>query len=233
MEGIIREKAKFPMIRGPDGAVSRDHIYTTGTRSPPLTYCPQIQRAAFSRYFVRTHASPKEEALVDDKHIRRDKKVFTKQHLRSFLKNSLQREPWMGAPWLVKEHLAIHFRLPMEIPGHLLQDAKLIANKVWTSHEIATATYIADSSQQQMLQAKSKGRARTSKPEELARQQHELARMQQMQQQVCSGQQTLREGTHANLLTESRCTTTSTTADGQLPPGASQTATATANQISN
>lgn len=26
MEGVIREKAKFPMIRGPDGAVSRDFL---------------------------------------------------------------------------------------------------------------------------------------------------------------------------------------------------------------
>lgn len=109
LEGVIREKAKFPMIRGPNG---------------------EIQRAAFSRYFVRLHNVPGDEALLDDKHIRRDRKVFTKQNLRAFLKHSLQREAWVGAPWLVKEHLAIQYRLPMEIPAHLLQDAKLLANKV-------------------------------------------------------------------------------------------------------
>ncbi|QIX00820.1 hypothetical protein AMS68_006337 [Peltaster fructicola] len=108
MPGTIREKAKFPMIRGPDGAV---------------------QREAFSRYFVRLTSAPTEEALVDDKHLRRDKKVFTKQNLRSFLKNSLQREAWTGAPWLVKEPLAIQYRLPMEIPVHLLQDFRLIQAK--------------------------------------------------------------------------------------------------------
>jgi hypothetical protein len=107
-QGVIREKAKFPMIRAADGSV---------------------QREPFSRYFVRINETENDEALADDKHIRRDRKVFTKQNLRSFLKNSLQREAWTGAPWLVKEHLAIHYRLPMEIPAHLLQDARLLLHK--------------------------------------------------------------------------------------------------------
>lgn len=107
-EGTIREKAKFPMIRGADGSV---------------------QRAPFSRYFVKVHGTPSEEALLDDKHIRRDRKLFTKQNLRAFLKNSLQRDSWSGAPWLVKEHLAIQYRLPMEIPQNLFQDAKLMTAK--------------------------------------------------------------------------------------------------------
>ena len=67
--GIIREKAKFPMIRGPAG---------------------NIQREAFSRYFIRLRHKPNEETLFDDKHVRRDRKVFTKQNLRSFLKHSWQ-----------------------------------------------------------------------------------------------------------------------------------------------
>jgi hypothetical protein len=107
-DGLIREKAKFPMIRGADGS---------------------IQREPFSRYFIRINKSPQDEALLDGKHIRRDRKTFTKQNLRAFLKNSLQRDSWTGAPWLVKEHLAIQYRLPMEIPQHLFQDAKLLQNK--------------------------------------------------------------------------------------------------------
>lgn len=143
LEGVIREKAKFPMIRGADGSV---------------------QREAFSRYFVRLNSRPNEEALLDDKHIRRDRKVFTKQNLRSFLKNSLQREAWTGAPWLVKEHLAMQYRLPMDIPAHLLQNAVFLANK------------------QQMLQAKPKGTKgpprKNLTPQELAHEQ-QLASMQQ------------------------------------------------------
>ena len=171
IEGLIREKAKFPMIRGPDGAV---------------------QRAAFSRYFVRLPDMPDKEALVDDSHIRRDRKIFTKQNLRSFLKNSLQREAWIGAPWLVKEHLAIHYRLPMEIPGHLLQDAKLLANKVLYTHpavmhhaHAGVTSAFTNGPQQQMLQMKPPKGRRSNKSDEIARQQQELARMQAMQQQVC------------------------------------------------
>ncbi|KAK1077224.1 hypothetical protein LTR33_008264 [Friedmanniomyces endolithicus] len=181
--GQIREKAKcvmgplpmnctvtymasdrFPMIRGPDGT---------------------IQRAAFSRYFVRMPET-ENEALVDDKHLRRDKKIFTKQNLRSFLRNSLQRESWQGAPWLVKEHLAIQYRLPMEIPAHLMQDAKLLASKF-------------------MLQMKPPKGRRSNKSEEIARQQQEIARMQQMQQQHPGGpHHPVQQGYHQQQPIQSR-----------------------------
>ncbi|KAK5143484.1 hypothetical protein LTR32_004392 [Rachicladosporium monterosium] len=181
--GQIREKAKcvmgplpmnctvtymasdrFPMIRGPDGT---------------------IQRAAFSRYFVRMPET-ENEALVDDKHLRRDKKIFTKQNLRSFLRNSLQRESWQGAPWLVKEHLAIQYRLPMEIPAHLMQDAKLLASKF-------------------MLQMKPPRGRRSNKSEEIARQQQEIARMQQMQQQHPGGpHHPVQQGYHQQQPIQSR-----------------------------
>lgn len=168
-DGTVREKAKFPMIRGPDGSV---------------------QRAAFSRYFVRIDSDSVMEALVDDKHIRRDKKVFTKQNLRAFLKHSLQREAWIGAPWLVKEHLAIQYRLPMEIPANMLQDAKLLANKVYNDVHCAELInhpfYQANGFQQQMLSMRPpKGRRSNGKmtADDLARQNHEMA-MRQLQQQV-------------------------------------------------
>ncbi|KAK6396902.1 hypothetical protein LTR95_019509, partial [Oleoguttula sp. CCFEE 5521] len=51
MPGLIREKARFPQIKGPDG---------------------QIQRHAFSRYFVRIEEINAEEAILDSKHLRRD-----------------------------------------------------------------------------------------------------------------------------------------------------------------
>ncbi|KAK5108791.1 hypothetical protein LTR62_007851 [Meristemomyces frigidus] len=160
--GLIREKAKFPMIRQvhqEKPVVQQPFAFThTPHRGPDGT----VQRPSFSRYFVRLPDMSDKEALVDDKHIRRDKKVFTKQNLRQFLKSSLQRESWIGAPWLVKEHLAITHRLPMEIPPHLMQDAKLLANK-------------------QMLQMKPPKTRRPRPSEEVARQQQELHRMQQMQ----------------------------------------------------
>lgn len=99
--GVVREKAKFEPLRNPDGT---------------------IQRPGFARYFVKVNNEHGDEALVDDKHIKRGRKIFTKQNLRSFLKNSLRRDPWGGAPWLVKESIALQYRLPMEIPQHLRQE---------------------------------------------------------------------------------------------------------------
>jgi hypothetical protein len=107
--GTIREKAKFPMIRGPDGS---------------------IQRNAFARYFIRLHDPAGDEALVDENNVRRDRKVYSKMNIRAFLKNSLNREPYLHAPWLVKEPLAHHYRISTHIPPHLLKDAHMMNNPV-------------------------------------------------------------------------------------------------------
>ena len=98
LNGRVRDKAKFPGVLGEDGS---------------------IERRGFSRYFVRLIERPDEEALVDGEHIVRDRKIFTKQMLRSFIKNCVTREAWTGAPWLVKPELAVGFRIDTNIPPHL------------------------------------------------------------------------------------------------------------------
>lgn len=162
LRGIIREKAKFPMIRGPNG---------------------EVQRAAFSRYFVRIHDREDKECLMEDKHIRRDRKVFTKLNLKSFLRHSLQREAYTGAPWLVKEPLAIQYRLPMEIPARLLQDAKLLAHKVLTQQQ-GSFLNKTDSHQVQLLNQKGQRRRKKEvAPEDFeAIQKQELQRMHMLHQ---------------------------------------------------
>jgi hypothetical protein len=106
--GRVRDKARFAEIRSPGGTMVRD---------------------AFSRYFVRLIDRPREEALVDDNHIFRDRKVFTKQMLRSFIKNTVSREGWNGAPWIVKPEIAERFRIDTTVPPHLLYSSKAAAKK--------------------------------------------------------------------------------------------------------
>ncbi|KAG9789450.1 hypothetical protein ABEF93_000702 [Exophiala dermatitidis] len=106
--GRVRDKAKFAEIRAPDGSVVRE---------------------GFSRYFVRLVDRPDEEALVDDHHIARDRKSFTKQMLRSFIKNTVTREGWNGAPWLVKPEVAERFRIDTNVPPHLQYSSKAAAKK--------------------------------------------------------------------------------------------------------
>ncbi|KAI9832677.1 MAG: hypothetical protein M1819_004262 [Sarea resinae] len=100
LKGIIRDKAKFPELLKSDGTV---------------------ERKAFARYFVKLMNRPHEEALVDDEHIQRDRKTFTKQILRSFIKTTVTREAWTGAPWIVKEKVARDLRIDTEVPPNLRQ----------------------------------------------------------------------------------------------------------------
>ncbi|KAI9849724.1 MAG: hypothetical protein M1838_000085 [Thelocarpon superellum] len=104
LSGQVREKAKFPELKRLDGT---------------------IERRAFARYFVALTNRPDEEALVDDEHIVRDRKSFTKQMLRSFIKNTVTREAWTGAPWLVKDSIAVRLKIDTEVPAHLQYSNKI------------------------------------------------------------------------------------------------------------
>ncbi|OAP61829.1 hypothetical protein AYL99_04032 [Fonsecaea erecta] len=108
LNGRVRDKAKFAEVKAADGSVARE---------------------AFSRYFVRLIDRPDEEALVDDNHIVRDRRVFTKLMLRSFIKNTVTREGWNGAPWIVKPEIAEHFRIDTNVPPHLRHGHKIAAKK--------------------------------------------------------------------------------------------------------
>jgi len=106
--GVIREKTKFPDQLNGDGSVARP---------------------AFARYFVCLVNRPEEEALTDALHLHRDRKVFTKQMLRSFIKNSVHRDAWTGAPWRVKETIANQYRIPTQVPRHLEYEYQIAQRK--------------------------------------------------------------------------------------------------------
>ena len=107
LTGVVRDKTRFGAKILPDGSVS-----------PP-----------FSRYFVSLDNRPTEEAVVDDAHISRDRKIFTKQVLRSFIKKTVTREAWTGAPWLVKHEVAKSFNIDTRVPPHLRYESKAAERK--------------------------------------------------------------------------------------------------------
>jgi hypothetical protein len=107
LTGTVRDKTRFGAKVLPDG-----------TLSPP-----------FSRYFVSLDDRPTEEAVVDDQHITRDRKIFTKQVLRSFIKKTVTREAWTGAPWLVKHDVAKAFNIDTRVPPHLRYESKAAERK--------------------------------------------------------------------------------------------------------
>jgi hypothetical protein len=107
LTGVVRDKTRFGSKMLPDGSLS----------------------APFSRYFVSLDNRPTEEAVVDDAHITRDRKIFTKQVLRSFIKKTVTREAWTGAPWLVKHDVASLYHIDTRVPPHLRHESKLVERK--------------------------------------------------------------------------------------------------------
>ncbi|KAE8454128.1 hypothetical protein EG329_005052 [Mollisiaceae sp. DMI_Dod_QoI] len=107
LAGTVRDKTRFGQKIMPDGSIN-----------PP-----------FSRYFVSLDNRPEEEAVVDDSHITRDRKIFTKQVLRSFIKKTVTREAWTGAPWLVKPDVALLYHIDTRVPPHLRYESKAAERK--------------------------------------------------------------------------------------------------------
>ncbi|KAG6015221.1 hypothetical protein E4U43_005586 [Claviceps pusilla] len=119
VHGLVRDKTTF----GP-------RILPDGSRTLPVT-----------RYLVNIKDTD-EETIVTDEHICRDRGVFTKAMLRSFIKKTVIREAWTGAPWLVKHDYANMYHIDTRVPPHLRYDMKLLerkqilAQKKCTGHEM-------------------------------------------------------------------------------------------------
>jgi hypothetical protein len=102
---VIREKATYPGKAGDDGSLSEP---------------------SFSKYAVSLRSPKNEEpSLFESKDITRDRRNFSKNLVRSFLRDSLSKGAWHGAPWVVKDRLAKELDLPLDIPLHLQQSTKL------------------------------------------------------------------------------------------------------------
>jgi hypothetical protein len=63
--------------------------------------------------------------------------VFSKILLRAFLKASLTKEQWHGAPWTVRPKLAKEFNIPSEVPAHLQQTHRIAEKKAMAAQRKA------------------------------------------------------------------------------------------------
>lgn len=107
LTGIVRDKARLGSKVLPDGTLTQ-----------PI-----------SRYFTSIDGRSDAEATVDSNQIFRDRKIFTKSVLRSFIKKTVTREAWNGAPWLVKHDVAAQYHIDTRVPPHLRYDNKLLERK--------------------------------------------------------------------------------------------------------
>ncbi|KAL1969742.1 hypothetical protein VTN77DRAFT_8295 [Rasamsonia byssochlamydoides] len=149
LHGIIRDKANFPRQYYPDGAVKSE---------------------AYARYLVKILDRTNEEALLDQDHITRDRKTFSKQMLRAFIKNTVTRESWSGAPWLVKPPIAEEYKIDTEVPKHLQYGARVAEKKAMKkADQEGHFGFFSSQRLPELKPAAGKGQKSKPSPQELAR----------------------------------------------------------------
>ncbi|KAI5863242.1 hypothetical protein GGS23DRAFT_60200 [Durotheca rogersii] len=107
LTGVVRDKSRLGSKVLPDGTLTQP----------------------YSRYCTSIDGRPNDDAVVDSEHIYRDRKIFTKSVLRSFIKKTVTRETWTGAPWLVKHDVAAQYHIDTRVPPHLRYDSKVLERK--------------------------------------------------------------------------------------------------------
>jgi hypothetical protein len=149
LHGIIRDKMNFPRQFYADGGVKAE---------------------AYARYLVRILDRPNEEALLDQDHITRDRKTFSKQMLRAFIKNNVTRESWSGAPWLVKPSIAEEYKIETEVPKQLQYGARVAEKKAMKkADQDGHFGFFSSQKLPELKPAQGKGPKTKLSPQELAR----------------------------------------------------------------
>ncbi|ROT42759.1 hypothetical protein SODALDRAFT_319365 [Sodiomyces alkalinus F11] len=141
-QGVVREKTRFPHKLLPDGSVR-----------PPTT-----------KYYVSIDGRDDAETVVDDSNLFRDRKTWTKAVLRSFVKQTVTREAWNGAPWLVKHDYATMYHIDTRIPPHLRYDTKLQERKQLQAQRRASQPQQPQSQQSRPKEATANGISGTFQP---------------------------------------------------------------------
>jgi hypothetical protein len=62
--------------------------------------------------------------------LQRDKRIYSKLKLKNFVRHTMEREDWIGAPWTVKKSLAKRYDLPTKIPDIKEREATNALKKV-------------------------------------------------------------------------------------------------------
>lgn len=118
----------------------KNGIRTEGVVSDKTIFSATKDMPAMARMFVRLPESPGQQAhvaLVDQDYIRRKPKAFTKYNLTRFLRTSLERASYDGAPWIVKAQYAAEYGINTIVPEHLTREA-LQAKKALLPKKIRT-----------------------------------------------------------------------------------------------
>lgn len=93
----------------------------SGVISAKSKFSAHNGQPAITRYFVELQTGG--TALAETQHVHRDRRHFTKQVLRAFLRHAISREAYDGSPWMVKEQYAKQYNLDVTVPRWLQEGA--------------------------------------------------------------------------------------------------------------
>lgn len=80
-------------------------------------------------YIITMEDNGEEVTRYKASELQRDRRVYSKLVLKQFLRSTVSREPWNGAPWMVKERLAKRYNIPTKIPEGKTREAIMAAKK--------------------------------------------------------------------------------------------------------
>lgn len=76
--------------------------------------------------------------------MQRDRRLYSKLVLKQFLRSAVSREPWNGAPWTIKDHLAKRYKISTEVPEAKTRDAVMAAKKAANTAQANNIPHLAN-----------------------------------------------------------------------------------------
>lgn len=101
---------------------------------------PDDQFRSFT-YHITLDDSGEQLTKYKASELQRDRRVYSKLVLKQFLRSAVWREPWNGAPWMVKDHLAKRYGINTKVPEAKTRDAVMAAKKAANAANAAQSTY--------------------------------------------------------------------------------------------
>lgn len=118
-----------------DGATTRRYGVITD-----ISDSSQLHQSAYTRSPDEQYRSYSYVITMDDNNepitkykaadMQRDRKYYSKLILKQFLRSTVSRESWIGAPWMAKEHLSKRYKIPTKIPDNKTRDAVMAQKKL-------------------------------------------------------------------------------------------------------
>lgn len=90
-------------------------------------------------YHITLEGSGEQLTKYKASELQRDRRIYSKLILKQFLRSAVSREPWNGAPWMVKDHLAKRYRISTQVPEAKTRDAVMAAKKAANAANAAGA----------------------------------------------------------------------------------------------